>query len=310
VDRDDIVIGIDGGGSKTECWLAARSSAASPTVLGRGVSGPSNSQVVGFDRALASLDEAIDAAFTAAGLTCQVASAAVVGLAGSDRDENRRAIEEWAQRRALAVRFRVVHDALPVLVAGASQGWGVALISGTGSLAFGQGPDGRSCRSGGWGFLLGDEGSGYSIARAGLRAAARGAEGRGPATRLTDAFVRHFGVRAPLEMIAAVSPMADDRAAIAGLAEVVFGVAEGGDAMGRAILDHAAMELGAMVIAVARMLGFVAGFPLVLSGGILLRHGVLRDLVTNVLGGHGLRPESVVCVAEPVLGAVRLAQTL
>ena len=92
----------------------------------------------------------------------------------------------------MARSVRIVHDAVPILAAGSPEGWGVALISGTGSLAFGRDRQGRSCRAGGWGFLFGDEGSGYAIALAGLRAAAQAADGRAPATRLLEGFLERF----------------------------------------------------------------------------------------------------------------------
>ena len=76
-------------------------------------------------------------------------AAAVLAGAGSDREENRRAFREWAHDRRLADRFQVVHDAVPVLAAGTPDGWGVALISGTGSLAYGRTADGRTARAGG-----------------------------------------------------------------------------------------------------------------------------------------------------------------
>jgi len=233
----------------------------------------------------------------------------VLGLAGSDRKENRDVLRRWADDRRLAHRFRVVTDALPVLVAGSPEGWGVALISGTGSFAFGQSPDGRSARAGGWGYLFGDEGSGYAIALAALRAVAMSADGRGPATQLVPALLKRLNLQEPRELVSAIYPMAAHRAAIAALADLVTQVADHGDPPAQQILDEAASELAAMVAAVARKLGFSGGtFPLALAGGVLRGAKSIRNGLLGHLTSLDLRPDPVATVTDPVLGAVRLAQ--
>jgi N-acetylglucosamine kinase-like BadF-type ATPase len=301
-----LVLGIDGGGSKTVAWLAGDSAA----IVGRGTAGASNFQAVGFEAALASLDRAVAAAFEDARLAPAPVAAAVVALAGCDREENRQVLIHWAEDRRLARRFRVVHDAIPVLAAGTPEGWGVALISGTGSLAFGQDRERRSARAGWWGYLFGDEGSAYAIALAGLRAAAKAADGRGPATQLVEAFLDRLRLARPEQLVAAVYRIAEDRAAIAALAEVVLATAEAGDAAAGGILDRSAEELAAMVAAVAERLSFPAGsFALALAGGMLLAGQRLRTGLASRLAALGPGPSPVTLVPEPVAGAVRLAQS-
>src|SRR5207302_776208 len=95
-------------------------------------------------------------------------------------------------------------DAALLLAAGTPEGWGVAVVAGTGSMAFARAADGRTARAGGWGPLLGDEGSGYAIALAGLRAAARSADGRAQVTPLTDRLLAAYGLTRPQELIGAV----------------------------------------------------------------------------------------------------------
>jgi N-acetylglucosamine kinase-like BadF-type ATPase len=202
----------------------------------------------------------------------------------------------------------VVNDALPVLVAGSPDGWGVALISGTGSLAFGRTRDGGSARAGGWGHLFGDEGSGYSIALAGLRAAAKSADGRGPETDLVGALLERLSLQRPEELIPRVYPMASERAMIASLAEVVVATADRGDAVAEQILGHAAYELAAMVGAVTRRLGLHPGtYPLALAGGVLLGSEKLVDRLRAHLRTAEAQPATFSRVSEPVLGAVILA---
>ncbi len=305
---DELVLGVDGGGSRTVAWVAARGQCAETTVLGRGLAGSSNPQSVGIARALESLDRAVAAALADAGAASGPLGAAVLALAGSDRPENRQAVEQWAERRQLARRLRVVHDAVPVLAAGSPEGWGIALISGTGSFAFGQDRGGRAGHTGGWGFLFGDEGSGYAIALAGLRAAAQAADGRAPPTRLLDAFLERLRLRTPEELIPAVYGIAGDRGAIAALAEVVLRTAEQHDATAQELADRATQELARLVEAVARRLELAGGpFPLVLSGGVLLGSACLQGRLSLHLAATGLQPRPISQVAEPVAGAVKLA---
>ena len=309
---DQLVLGIDGGGSKTVAWLAARSPKDEPTIVGRGTAGPANPQAVGFDAACENLDRAITAAWAEGGATtgiiAQPFAAAVLALAGSDRQENRDVLHRWADDRRLARRFRVVHDALPVLAAGSDEDWGVGLISGTGSLAFGKARDGRSARAGGWGFLFGDEGSGYAVALAGLRAAAQATDGRGPKTTLSEALLARLDIERPEELVRAVYRFADNRRRIASLARVVTAAATRHDPVAVEILQQAARDLAAMVGAVARKLHFAEeAFPLAVAGGLLLGSQELRGHLESELTRMALHPEPIAMVVDPVLGAVKLA---
>lgn len=315
-----LVLGVDGGGSHTVAWVAARGECAEPgtirhqpkvgrmAVLGRGMAEASNPQSVGLDRAVENLDRAVAAALADAAVAPGPLAAAVIALAGSDRKSNQEAVRRWAEKRQLARSVRIVHDAVPVLAAGSPEGWGIALVAGTGSFAFGQDREGRSCRAGGWGFLFGDEGSGYAIAVAGLRAAAQAADGRGPATRLLGAFLGHLQLPSPEALIPVVYRLAGDRAAVAALADVVLKTARQNDDAAREILDQAARDLAQLVAAVARRLGLAgAAFPLAFSGGVLIGSTRLQICLAAYLAELGLRPDPVVHVAAPVAGAVKLA---
>ncbi|HET9221200.1 MAG TPA: BadF/BadG/BcrA/BcrD ATPase family protein, partial [Roseiflexaceae bacterium] len=154
----DLLLGVDGGGSGTRALLADRSGA----ILGAGAAGPSNHQAIGLEAAAQAIQSAIDMAFRDARVERSRPVAAIcLGLAGAGRPEDRLRFEAWATRQNIARRCAVASDAELVLTAGTPDGWGVALICGTGSIAWGRAPDGRSARAGGWGYLLGDEGSGY-----------------------------------------------------------------------------------------------------------------------------------------------------
>ena len=306
-----LVLGIDGGGSKTVCWLAHASPDAPLEPLGRGLSGPANPQSVGWPAAVQELNRAVDAAFADAGLAVDSLAAACVALAGGDRDTVRTPLAEWAAGRRLAGRFLAAHDALPILAAGTPAGHGIALISGTGSLAFGRNAAGVTARSGGWGWLFGDEGSGYAIALAGLRAVAQAADGRGAETSLTPRILSELNVDTPARLIEAVYSGTTDRRHVARLARIILESAEHGDRVATQIMQSAAAELAAMVAAVATSLAFNdQDYALALTGGVLLNSPLLNDQLDQQLALKGYQPASVQSVAEPVSGATRLAREL
>lgn len=313
-----LVLGVDGGGSKTVAWLAEIDpttpgaqpglfeNRSEPRVVGRGTAGASNFQTVGRRAALENLGQAVEAAFRDAGRPPGPVACAVLALAGCDRPENSQALQQWADARQLAASLRIVHDGASVLAAGTPENWGAALIAGTGSFAFAQRPEGDGVRAGGWGYLLGDEGGGYWIALSGLRAAARAAEGRGPETSLLPTFMKHFGLSEPLELISAVHRLADDRAALAGLAQLVLAAADQ-DAVARTIVHQAGDELAGLVASAVRRAGLSGPFPLAMAGGLLVHSRVLQDRVAEALEAHRLKAHPTTLVPEPVVGAVRLA---
>jgi N-acetylmuramic acid 6-phosphate etherase len=304
-----LVLGIDGGGTHTVALLAQLQAGNSEKwiSLGRGESGPSNLQAVGLEAACRALDEAVERAFRAAGLPRRAVAAACLGLAGAGRHEDQERIRAWALRAGLAATAEVTADAPLLLAAGTPHGWGIALIAGTGSMAFGRSPSGQTARAGGWGYLLGDEGSGYALALAALRAVARMADQRGPATSLMDALLSRLGLKQPQELIAAIYRGGMDRPAIPSLAPVVLEAADSGDEVARAIVQKGAEQLALTVAAVARQLKLDSPVPLALAGGLLLASASYRQRLLQALADAHLRVEPVTLVPEPAEGAVRIA---
>lgn len=304
-DGEDLVLGIDGGGTRTVAILAVRKRNGWK-LLGRGEAGPSNRQTVGTPAALTALDTAIDGAFTAAGRARMPVRVACLGLAGAGRPKDQEVIREWATRGELAETVEVIEDAALLPAAGTPEGWGVAVVAGTGSMAFARSADGRTARAGGWGYLMGDEGSGYAIAVAGLRAAARAADGRAPITPLTDRLLAAYGLSRPEELVGAVY-RGCDRAALAALAPLVLEAAACGDPVAAEIVASEATELAAAVAAAARQLDFTSAFPVALAGGLLVSCPGYRDRFLAALAERGLTADPVTVVQEPAEGAVRLA---
>lgn len=304
-----LLLGIDGGGSHTVAILADATSEGA--IFGRGVAGPSNIQSVGVDRALGELDRAIGLAFADAKLDRQPVTAAAFGLAGVDSPAAAGIIRDWAERRHLAYQLEVDNDATLLLVGGTPDGWGIAVVCGTGSIALGRAPDGRMDRCGGWGYLLGDEGSAYALALSAVRAIARSADHCEPGTLLTPSLLAEMGLREPIDMIHAVYSGPWDRARLATLAPLVLRIAAEGDQVARSIVERQAFELARTVMAVGRKLELVdTAVPLALTGGAILNSDWYREQFLRQLERLGLRMASVHLVHEPAECALRVARRL
>lgn len=305
---DTLVLGVDGGGTSTEAWLAAPGA----RVLGRGKAGPSNAKAVGNTAARRALGDAIAAAFADASLTPVPVAAACFGLAGFDRAVDKELLTSWAAEARWTDRLLLGNDGDLVVAAGTSQGWGVGVIAGTGSIAVGRAPDGRKARAGGWGHLIGDEGSAYAVVLAALRLVARRADGRDPVRPggdpLTTQLLRALGVKTPAEIVSALYAPDFDRTRIAALAPEVLAAVDEEPDLVKHLLNPAAFALAEQVSAVARTLGFPTGeLPLAIGGGFLLSS---KDLMEQVIANLGLIGLNVIAttVPEPVRGAIVLAE--
>jgi N-acetylglucosamine kinase-like BadF-type ATPase len=290
-----LFLGIDGGGSKTLAVIVD----GAGRERGRGVASSSNHEVVGLERAVAAIHEAAGKA-TIAAHTSLPLTAAWIGLAGIDHPGDIALLTPAV--RSFATTVRISNDAELVLSALPHQ-VGVAVISGTGSIALGRDVQGTLVRVGGWGHLLGDEGSGFAIGREALQCAVRAADGRGPATGLLESILSRWQLSAPESLLERVYPTFD-KTAIAALAPLVLTLARAGEPVACRIEARAANELALAVMAVARRLSFAAGsLPVAFGGGVLLHEERLRALVTRRIG----RTWNVdpVLVEEPALSAAR-----
>lgn len=300
-----LYLGVDGGGTHTVALVAD----GAGRVLGRGTAGPANLHSVGERAAQEALQAAIAGALAAAGGYSLPVAAACLGLAGAGRPPERELFRQWAKAKGLAGRVLVVLDCDLVLAAGTPQGWGLALIAGTGSIAWGRNRAGEPARAGGWGYLLGDEGSAYAVGLAGLRAVALAADGRGPATALSAAILAHWGLDAPEALIRQVYRATVPRAEIAALAPLVEGAAATGDPAAQRIIAEAGHDLALALASVARRLGLdVEAVPCALGGGLLVRGQLVAQETLRAAAGLGLTLAPVARVPEPALGALRLAR--
>ncbi len=291
-------LGIDGGGSKTLAIIVD----VMGHERGRGQAGSSNYAAVGLQQAVAQLHLAAEQAAQAAGCPLPL-QAAWLGLAGIDRPEDSALLLPHVQ--SLAAHIRLTNDAELVL-SGLEQAVGVALIAGTGSIALGRDARGATTRAGGWGHILGDEGSGYEIGRLALQSAVRAADRRGEPTLLLNLIMSRWGLVKPDEIIGQVYAD-EDKAKIAQLSSLVFTAASAGDEAARQIVQHAAHELALVALTVSNALDFrERRLPLALGGGLLLHEVAFRmQILRRIRHRRPIGP--VVIVEQPALSGARAA---
>ena len=261
------VLAVDGGNSKAEVALVDAGGALLALVHGSTIS----HQAVGMRAGMANLRSLVSKAATAAGIDVAsgVAERGVYCLAGADYPSDVRALRRAIDDLALTPPAVVLNDTFAALRAGSSRPWGVALICGQGINACAVAPNGRSARFDAVGAYSGDWGGARGVGLAGVAAAARGADGRGPRTSLERIVPRHFGMRSPAALTKALYLEQIDELQLTELAPVVFDAATAGDAVARSIVDRLADELGAMGTALIRRLRMGRTDPdVVLAGGV------------------------------------------
>jgi N-acetylglucosamine kinase-like BadF-type ATPase len=295
------VLGIDAGGSKTLAYLAADDG----SVVAQGRGGPANLQASGELDVEKVLHDVVEQVIGDRPVTI---GAVCLGMAGMDRPGDEAVARAMMRRLGFRRRTLVVNDALIALTAGAGDGPGLVLVSGTGSIAYGRNAQGLAARAGGWGFAIGDEGSGYWIGRRALAAVMRAADGREPATQLTGLVLAHFGLEREDGLVAEIYERGLRRDVIAALGGVVARAHAEGDAVAGEILALAAGELALAAGSVASRLGLRGeAFPTVLAGGLFKAVPWLEVAVRDRMAE--VAPRSVVAplTVEPAMGAVRLA---
>ncbi len=301
-----LFLGVDGGQSHTEAVVAD----GAGRVLGRGRGGPSNhaDQPGGRERLQRAIEESAGRALAQARLGAlgeiefAAAHCAMTGAADFK--------EEIIAGVLKARRLVVGHDA-PAALAGALAGRpGVVVIAGTGSVAFGERADGMSLQVGGWGYLFGDEGSGFWTAAEAIRRAMREADGLGKTTVLGRLAVAHFGV-ADLRALAAqfyYEKISRDR--LASFAETVQREAEARDDVARAVIGEGAEALARLAGATALRLEFDDVEILVAGVGGMFRGELLRASFAVALGEILPRARIIAPRFDPAIGSLLLAYRL
>jgi N-acetylglucosamine kinase-like BadF-type ATPase len=294
-----LVLGVDGGGSKTHAMVADERG----ETLGFASSGRSNWEDAGLAGARAALEEAIAGALSAAGVRAGDLDASAFGLAGLDWDSDRPMLGALIDPLGLGGPRKLDNDSFIALRAGTSQPFGVVVIAGTGTVAAGRDPAGRTFRTFGLEPMYGDFGSATDVAEEAVHAVADAWTGRGPATTLSELLPPLAGCASPLELLERLSRGA---VPLPPAAPLVLREAAAGDAASTAIVIRAGTELGETGALVARRLGMDRmAFELVMAGG-LFRGGsrLLETTLTGALHRVAPRARPVLLTCKPVVGAV------
>lgn len=303
--HSSIFIGIDGGGSTTRCVVMNEAG----VILGFGASASSNYHDVGLPATKSHIREAILNAYPAIFSDSIKPRGIFFGMAGVISVEDRYAIHSVGEELGLTTETNceVDHDIRIALAGGTAGKPGIALIVGTGSSCYGRNSDGQTWRSGGWGHILDDEGSGYALGLEAIKAATRMIDGRGEVTALHDRVIEFFNLARMEEIQRAMSQGNLNRSRIATFGPQVLKL-ETSDPVAAQIVESGAVQLVKMVVATAGHLGFSEKpFDVVLTGGAILHseryQAVVREKIVAALPNARVR----VPVFPPVIGAAILA---
>jgi len=299
----DIVLAVDGGNSKTDLALVRADGEALALVRGP----QSSPHHLGLEGCVAVLEDLLERALAEAGIRNgrrPVASLGTLLLAGVDFPTEELEVGRAATQRRLASRISVGNDTLAILRAGTEKGWGVAVVCGAGINCVGVASDGRRTGFPALGEITGDWGGGFDVGLAGVSAAARSQDGRGPSTSLEYAVPAHFGLTTPSELAEAIHRGQIEMSRVMELAPVVLDES-GRDGVAASIVAHLSDEVVALVRVALQRLDLVDSPVEVLLGGGLMQSGD-RRLIEGVRSGlREIAPAATVHVTRspPVVGA-------
>lgn len=282
---------IDIGGTKTHGVLLSNGQPRIEATVGS-----ANVQNVTPAAAAANLAELFSA------LGSPDAARVVAGAGGVDTDTDKKALEQLIRTHAPHAAITVVHDS-ELILAAAGEGHGIAVIAGTGSAAWGRNPQGQEARSGGWGYLLGDEGSGYWLGREAVRHSLRRMNEGCEPDFLTQCLLESCGLSHPAELIARFHSRESGRHYWARQARALTEAADQGHPASRDLLELTGRELATIALVVARQLN-IAG-PVVLGGGLGMNVPWIQRAFREGLAEGGIE-EVRVLDQPPVYGARHL----
>jgi N-acetylglucosamine kinase-like BadF-type ATPase len=303
----DLYIGVDAGGTRTRAVVAG------PDLVpkGRGAAGPANAATAPFASVVDAIVEAVEDAREASGAPLEEIRALLAGVAGIGAAGAALRLGETLRRRFPGPRVDVVGDA-DIALAGASNDGvfsaGVVLIAGTGTVALGRNASGEQARAGGWGPLVGDEGSAYAIGRRALAAVVADVDGRKESTLMTRLLFDEEGSESARALVARLTTAGATPADVAAYFPLALDAARRGDAVATRLLREAGEELGRTAASVAESLGLTRErFPLACVGGVFSAGELVLAPLAERLHETAPRAEIGPAAYPPELGAVRLA---
>jgi glucosamine kinase len=296
-----VYVGIDGGGSSLRVVVVD----AALNVLAETRRGTANPNTTGHDTAAALIQDAIREALILAGKNRVDVAGAGIGIAGASNVHSADWLREVVSAALPGAHSVPSSDNEIALVGAQGERYGVLLLAGTGSVGYGVNRAGESVRVGGWGYLLGDEGSGYWIGAQALRCFTRHADGRESApSRLVERIAQALDLGTPWAVIAWMygdpTPRVRD---VAALAPLVLEEAAAGDSQAAQIIETAAQDLAEMHRAIVTQLSMDSP-PVAFAGGLLEKSNPLSDRLCALLN----LPAHPVPKYPPAVGAALLAK--
>ena len=295
-------LGADLGATKTHTLIVDETGRA----VGFGESGPGNHESIGYDGMFNTMQQGLQQALRSAGLTKADITGAGFGVAGYDWASEYDPTAAVINRLELGTPYKFVNDTVIGLVAGSQEGWGVVVVSGTGSNC--RGWDREHKREGrvtGHGVLMGEGAGGSELLHRGMQLVGYAWSKRGPATALADALVQHVGAKDLEDLMRGYTTYEYHVGAEA--APIVFRVAADGDPVARELLNWAGYELGEMANAVIRQLEFEKlAFDVVMAGSMFEGGPMLIEPMRETIHKFAPQARLVRLNVPPVIGAVIL----
>ncbi|NOZ60105.1 MAG: hypothetical protein GXO74_00335 [Calditrichaeota bacterium] len=297
-------IGVDGGGTKTELVLLD----AEGNLIVKTRVGSTNYQAVGASRVKQELLNGFQQLLKKSKVDVKRVADIFLGLAGAGRKNDQIEVKKLFDGTPYQGKIFVDTDAVIALAGAFGTKPGIVIISGTGSICFGKNSQGQFIRAGGWGYLLGDEGSGYFIGSSAIIAALKDFDGRGDRTQLLQEITSHFQLKSIDEIIPLIYQNKIDRIKIADLAPLVFRVAKQGDLIAEEIIKTTGKELGMLARAVAVRLGFSGEeVKVALIGSIFKQRDYLINHISKELYEISWNVSITDAMFQPSFGAALLA---
>ncbi len=272
------IIGIDGGGTKTKAILANERG----EVLGEKEIGQSNYQIIGRENFRKLIIGLIDDLIKGSRIEKGKISKVSLGLAGVGREGEKKDVHSIL--KDVGFDSIVENDAVIALVGALGGKPGVVIISGTGSIALGKNEKNQIARAGGWGYILGDEGSGFYIGKNALIYALKEYDGRGEKTILTEMIRNYLKISNVEEVVPMIYSGTLTMADVSNLAKLVFEAGRKKDRIANIILTEAGKELGLLAYAVIKRLKFKGkNIDIGLIGGIFKEKEYLLKSIRSVI---------------------------
>ncbi|MDZ5710997.1 BadF/BadG/BcrA/BcrD ATPase family protein [Jeotgalibacillus haloalkalitolerans] len=296
-------IGIDGGGTKTSCVIGD----CKGNILGTSLTGSSNIHSNSHHQVKERLLQLITDVMQKTDVSIDQIAVIQLCLSGCDRESDKKQIRGFFQGTNFEKKINIANDAIAALYAGTAGAPGIVLIAGTGSIAYGLSKDqSNPVRVGGWGYLLGDEGSGYHIGQMALTSVLKSFDGRGPHTLLTTMLADHFEIRNIQEIIPIIYGDQYTRTLIGSLAEIVMKAEASGDGVAAGILKQAVIEKCLIVKAAISQMK-EKDITIVLHGGLFTNDRYKKKFCTQLKSELNTEVNMIESHLPPVAGAYILA---